>query len=86
MVGRAKTFPTLNFKIMDKFKLGDIVIAKKNDTYIVTTDGWEGEIISIDYKNKTFTAVSPINGMFSCLEFKYFYLKYSENKIYELWI
>ena len=36
---------------MSKFKTGDRVIAKKGAPYNITTNGWIGEVLSVDYES-----------------------------------
>lgn len=36
---------------MGRFKVGDIVVAKPNNGYTITTNGWEGEVVS--YNERT---------------------------------
>lgn len=60
---------------MNKFKIGDKVIAKKNAPYFITTNGWTGEVVKV--QNNEFINVTDykeINSLGTSVESKYFEL------------
>ena len=59
-----------------KFKVGDKVIAKKNATYCITTNGWKGVVIKA-YENGNIR----IKGRGTCEKSVDFFVKSSHFKI-----
>lgn len=60
---------------MSNFKVGDKVIAKKNAPYVITTNGWTGEVVEVE--NNEFIYVTDnknIGSRGTCVESKYFEL------------
>lgn len=62
-----------------ELKKGDIVIAKKNNGYGVTTDGWKGKVTR-DYKKTMFFEAESIDEdeTFDDLDIDRFYIIYTD--------
>lgn len=65
---------------MNEFKIGDIVVAKKNSNYSITTDGWKGKVIDVrddnEYRVGETIRVVNLDGYTRCEDWvnpKYFY-------------